>query len=95
MCTSIQYMTECLDAATQQSNDEPDTTIFPPSLVVRTGRPGRPRIEINPAWLETALDIRGGTTSLGSIFQCAPRTVRRRALELGLVEPSAKPDFCG
>ena len=57
-----------------------------PATRVYTGRPGRPRIEINPDWLQTALDIQGGI-SLGNVFGCAPRTIRRRALELELVDP--------
>jgi hypothetical protein len=80
-------MIQSLDEAANQSNDQPDIPYVAPSTRSYTGRPGRPRIEINPDWLQTALDIRGGTTSLGSVFGCAPRTVRRRALELGLVEP--------
>lgn len=80
-------MTHSLHEAANQSNDQPDIPYVTPSTRVYTGRPGRPRIEMNPDWLHTALDIRGGTSSLGNVFGCAPRTVRRRALELGLVEP--------
>ena len=80
-------MAQSLDEAANRSNDQPDIPYIAPSTRVHTGRPGRPRIEINPDWLQTALDIRGGTTSLGNVFGCAPRTVRRRALEHGLVEP--------
>ncbi|KAK1229293.1 hypothetical protein PQX77_007651 [Marasmius sp. AFHP31] len=53
---------------------------------VYTGLPGRPRIEIEPELLETALRLRG-PTRLADTFRCHPRTIRRRALELGLVEP--------
>ena len=85
--TSLELMSQSLDEAANQSNDQPDIPYVAPSTRIYTGRPGRPRVEINPGWLQTALDIRGGTTSLGTVFGCAPRTVRRRALELGLVEP--------
>ena len=87
MQASMQSMMECLEMAVHVSNDQPDNAAIPPSIRVYTGRPGRPRIEINPEWLATALEIRGGPSSLGAVFNCAPRTVRRRALELGLVEP--------
>ncbi|KAK1223937.1 hypothetical protein PQX77_013176 [Marasmius sp. AFHP31] len=53
---------------------------------VYTGLPGRPRIEIEPGILDTALQLRG-PSQLANTFQCHPRTIRRRALELGLVEP--------
>ncbi|KAG8720048.1 hypothetical protein FRC09_010182 [Ceratobasidium sp. 395] len=42
------------------------------SYTVSNNRPGRPRIEIDPS----------------NVFDCSARTVRRRALELGLAEPS-------
>ena len=80
-------MLNYLDEASHISNDPPDAACISPSIRVYNGRPGRPRIEINPTWLEKALEIRGGPTSLGEIFGCGPRTIRRRALELGLVEP--------
>ncbi|KAF4569459.1 hypothetical protein EYR36_009250 [Pleurotus pulmonarius] len=61
-----------------------------PSLQVTqlslTGNAGRPRIEIDPNFLRHALDLRGPHT-LGPLLKCSSRTVRRRALELGLVEP--------
>lgn len=85
--SSIHNMVACLDQASQISNDVPDAPPPSTSELTQTGRPGRPRIEINPELLQIALDIRGGPTSLGTVFGCHPRTVRRRALEQGLVEP--------
>jgi hypothetical protein len=76
----------CLDAACHQSSDPPDA----PALVIATrkpnGRRGRPRIHIDPQFLSQALDLRG-PSHLGHIFQCHPRTVRRRALECGIATP--------
>lgn len=68
------------------SSDPPDG----PQLVVshRVATGGRPRIEIDPHVLQAALNLRG-TTHLRTVFNCGPRTIRRRALELGLVEPGA------
>ncbi|KAJ3018436.1 hypothetical protein NUW54_g338 [Trametes sanguinea] len=54
---------------------------------VKTGKRGRPRVEIDPTFLEVALDLRG--TQLGKLLKCTSRTVRRRALEYGLVPPGA------
>ncbi|KAI0371557.1 hypothetical protein BV20DRAFT_183669 [Pilatotrama ljubarskyi] len=45
-----------------------------------------PRLEIDPTLLELALDLRG-PTALAEVLGCHPRTVRRRALEQGLVPP--------
>jgi hypothetical protein len=68
------------------SSDAPDG----PRLIVthRVATGGRPRIEIDPQVLQEALNLRG-TTHLAALFNCAPRTIRRRALEYGLVEPGA------
>ena len=59
-----------------------------PNLVVshRVATGGRPRVEINPETLQAALQLRG-PTHLATLFNCAPRTIRRRALEYGLVQP--------
>lgn len=79
-------MLRCLDAAAIASADPPDAP--PPTLteVIYTGQRGRPRIEINPDLLEAALGLRG-PTEIARLFGCAPRTVRRRALEHQFVEP--------
>lgn len=75
-----------LDQAYHQSMDPP--SMPPPSLTHRqqTGRAGRPRIEIDPVFLATALTHRGPGL-IGRVAGCSSRTVRRRALEQQLVEP--------
>ncbi|KAG1884563.1 hypothetical protein F4604DRAFT_1976750 [Suillus subluteus] len=77
-----------LDDAARQSVDPPDAPPIQASYVVLTGRPGRPRIEIEPSILAPAIELHG-PTHLAAVFQVSARTVRRRALEYGLVEPGA------
>ncbi|PPQ99689.1 hypothetical protein CVT26_009115 [Gymnopilus dilepis] len=84
---SIDRMVTALEQARDQSNDVPDAPPIITSGLSYTGRRGRPRIEINPDLLATAIDLRGGPTSLATVFGCAPRTIRRRALEYGIAEP--------
>lgn len=85
---SLQSMIDHLDDAARQSVDPPDAPPIQASYVVPTGRPGRPRIEIEPSILAPAIELRG-PTHLAAVFQVSARTVRRRALEYGLVEPGA------
>ena len=53
-----------------------------------TGKRGRPVAEIDPIALEQLLELRG-PEGTGKLLGCSTRTVRRRALELGLVQPGA------
>jgi hypothetical protein len=81
-------MVAALDLARHESLDPPDA---PPLVVahrVRTGRRGRPRIEINSNFLSAALDLRG-PTGIAPELGVSSRTIRRRALEAGLVEAGA------
>ena len=55
---------------------------------VHTGNRGRPAIEVDPTALQQLLELRG-PESTGRLLGCSSRTVRRRALELGLVQPGA------
>lgn len=83
-------MLVALDDAAQASAGPSTSSAVSPSLVVceriKTGKRGRPRVEIDPTFLEVALDLRG-PTKLGKVFGCNSRTVRRRALEHGLALP--------
>ncbi|KAH9831803.1 uncharacterized protein C8Q71DRAFT_714853, partial [Rhodofomes roseus] len=84
--SGVSNMVETLDEAIHRSSDPPSG---PPLVVaqrVRTGRRGRPRVEIDPMFLETGLQMRG-PVGLAPIFSCSSRTVRRRALEHNLVAP--------
>lgn len=75
-----------LDDACHRSSDVPDAPALVVAIRTRTGNRGRPRLNIDPTFLQAALVLRG-PTGLAPVFNCHPRTVRRRALALGLVEP--------
>jgi len=79
-------MLQALEAAARESHNPPPAEEIIVSRPIHTGHPGRPRIEINPIFLEVALDLRG-PTGIAPVVGTAARTVRRRALEQGLVEP--------
>ncbi|KAJ7845660.1 hypothetical protein B0H13DRAFT_1647217 [Mycena leptocephala] len=49
---------------------------------------GRHRLEIDGTFLASALKLRG-PTGIAKAIGCHPRTVRRRALNAGLVQPGA------
>ncbi|KIK43227.1 hypothetical protein CY34DRAFT_11887 [Suillus luteus UH-Slu-Lm8-n1] len=83
--TSIYEMLNALDDAVHLSADPPDHDPPQLSYTAHTGRRGRPQVDIEPELLEIALSMRG-LTHLASVFGCAPRTIRRRALEYGLAE---------
>lgn len=83
---NIGDMVKALDEACHRSMDPPS---MPPPIVAhqsRTGKPGRPRIEIDPVFLTNALSHRGPHL-LQHVTNCSARTIRRRALEQGLVQP--------
>lgn len=84
--TSLQEMLNALDDAALVSVDAPDHPPVQLSQTIHTGQRGRPRMEIDPNLLGIALSMRG-PTHLAPLVGCSARTVRRRALEHGLVEP--------
>jgi hypothetical protein len=92
---SVNIMVEALEAACNQLTDPMETTPLIVAQAVRTGKRGRPRIEIDSAFLEEALALRKltGVASAIKINNTAisARTVKRRALEHGLVEPGTAP----
>ena len=79
-------MVERLAEASQRSADPPDELPMPIATLVHTGRPGRPRIHIDPNILAAALELRG-PTHLAPVFGVSSRTIRRHVLAHGLVEP--------
>ncbi|KAF7377212.1 hypothetical protein MSAN_00140900 [Mycena sanguinolenta] len=83
---SLASMVDALSDARHQSSDPPTA----PTLVVttRTSSGGRPRVDIDREILAQALSLRG-PTHLQDVFHVSARTIRRRALEYGLVEPGA------
>lgn len=78
-------ITALQDAATNSQ----DIIEHPPLIPIQeisTGHRGRPRKEIDRDILETSLHL-CGVTDIAPVFGCSSRTVRRRALEHGLVDP--------
>ncbi|KAK7013555.1 hypothetical protein R3P38DRAFT_2546137 [Favolaschia claudopus] len=86
--TSISTMVSALDLACHQSMDPPDSAPLAVARHIRTGRRGRPRIEIDPQFLSAALELRG-PTGIAPELGVSSRTVRRSALRAGLVQPGA------
>ncbi|KAL0569464.1 hypothetical protein V5O48_012504 [Marasmius crinis-equi] len=86
--SSIMQMILHLDNARNVELDPPDRTFpfpSPPSDDTPRQR-GRPRAYIDPGLLALAVDLRQ-TRKLADILNVHVRTLRRRALEQGLVEP--------
>jgi hypothetical protein len=83
---NLTMMMDDLNQACHRSMDPPSSG--PPVVIQRqsVGSRGRPRVEINTSFLSNALQYRG-PYSLSKIVGCSARTIRRRALEQGLVEP--------
>lgn len=80
-------MQDSLERAVGQSSDP--LTVAP--LVVMRKVPngkgtGRPRLDIDHHFLSSALKLRG-PTGIARSLGCHPRTVRRRALKAGMVQP--------
>lgn len=84
--TGVQDMITALHNAATNSQDIIEHPPFAPIQEIATGRRGHPRKEINRNILETSLHLRG-VTDIAPVLECSSRTVRRRALEHGLVEP--------
>lgn len=86
--TSILQMVSDLDSACHESMDPPEGRPLVVARRVRTGRRGRPRIEIDSQFLGAALELRG-PTGIAPELGISSRTVRRAALRAGLVQPGA------
>src|SRR5271170_3894100 len=86
MLSSIEKMIEDLQLAKTRSIDTPDAPPIPLTQLIHTGRRGRPRVEIDPEILATSIQLRG-PTELAQVFGTSARTIRRRALEHGIVQP--------
>lgn len=86
--TSITDMVEALEDACLQSADPPQVA---PLIITHRqpqGKNGRPRVEVDETFLAFALQLRG-PAGVASELGCSARTIRRRALEQGLVQPGA------
>ncbi|KAK7001416.1 hypothetical protein R3P38DRAFT_2649508, partial [Favolaschia claudopus] len=83
---SVATMADLLDEACHMSTDPqegPSITVITESS---TGRRGRPKKQIDPAFLQEALSLRG-PSGVASVLNCHPRTVRRAALDQGIATP--------
>ncbi len=83
--SSLDNMISHLEDAAHRSADPPDAPFFPTTSITRTGKPGRPRIDIDPNLLSVAYELRG-PAHLADVFGVHSRTVRRPILEQGLAE---------
>ncbi|KAJ7220272.1 hypothetical protein GGX14DRAFT_560077 [Mycena pura] len=83
---NISSMVDRLDDTCYLSNDPPDVSPIPVISQSSNGKRGRPRKNIDPNFLTEAMRIRR-PSGIAPVLQCHPRTVRRHALDLGLVEP--------
>lgn len=79
-------MIDDLDQAIYMANEPAEVPLVSALRTVHTGRKGRPRKEIDQNFLEYGLRLRG-PTRISEVLGCSRRTVRWRALELGLVQP--------
>ena len=79
-------MTNHLDQARHASSDPLEEPPISFAHTVQTGRRGRPRIDIEPNLLSTALRL-SSKTCIAETAQCSACTVRRRQLDYGIIVP--------
>jgi hypothetical protein len=79
-------MTSYLDQARHASSDPLEVPTIRFAYTTHTGRRGRPRIEIEPNLLSTALGLRP-KTRIAKTAKCSAHTIRRRQLDHGIITP--------
>ena len=79
-------MTFHLDQAGQASSDPLEDQAIQFVRSIHTGRPGRPRVEIEPTLLSTVLALRA-KIQVAKTVGCSARTIWRRQLEYGIEIP--------
>jgi hypothetical protein len=79
-------MTGYLDRARQASSDPVEGPAIQFAQSIKTGKRGRPRVEIDPNLLSTALSLRS-KTQVAKTASCSARTIRRRQLDYGINIP--------
>lgn len=84
---NLTQMVATLDTAEHESVDPPDGEAIVLAQHLRLARRGRPRIQIDVNALQYAMELRSNT-ALAEVFGCSSRTIRRQALENGLVAPN-------
>ena len=83
-------MANAIDAVISTQTTDRDLQPSPVTISeqAHTGKCGRPTTEIDPTALQQLLELRGPQDT-ARLLGCSSRTVRRRALELGFVQPGA------
>lgn len=76
-------MTFHLDKARHISSDPLEVPTIPFTWTAYTGQRGRPRVEIDPSLLSTALTLRS-KTRIAETANCSARTIRRRQQDYGI-----------
>lgn len=79
-------MISCLDQARVASSDPLDVPMAAFAFTSRTGKRGRPRIEMDPNTLATALGL-SSKTRISGIARCSTRTLRRREIDYRINTP--------
>ena len=79
-------MTSYLDQARHASSDPLEDPTISFAYTIHTGRRGRPRVEVEPNLLSTALTLRP-KTRIAETAKCSARTIHRRQLDYGIVVP--------
>ncbi len=70
-----------------RNSDQPDGPPAPFGVRISSGRPGRPRVDINAQDLALLATGRAHNTDLAVMFDCSARTICRRQLEFSLSAP--------
>ena len=90
---NIKRMLEFLDTSALKTADPPDAQPLQVVRRVRTGKRGRPKVEIDHGFLEEAVNgVNAGPRRISTALHVSARTVRREILAHGLAEP-AQPLF--
>jgi len=83
-------MVVLLDAASLGTNDPPDSSPISVAHHIRTGRPGRPRLEVNTEFLREARGLRS-ITDIARAVGCNARTITRRLVDIGIHSTGPAP----
>jgi len=82
-------MTNHLDQARHASSDPLEVPPISFTHTAQTGKRGRPRIEMEPNLLSTALGL-SSKTRIAETAHCSARTIRRRQLDYGIPGPGPR-----
>jgi hypothetical protein len=88
---NIDILLQRLNGAIEHAEDLPEGQLAPLlQNPCSASRVGRPKLEANEAsFAQGFAAVNGSSTRLAKLLGCSPRTVRRRALELGWAKPGS------